>query len=164
MFGVSESQAVLIAPLWNWNSAKSTWRNFLWCSNRTFMELKLGIPSNLNRPIDCSNRTFMELKFGKWKRLRAKRNGSNRTFMELKCTSRDCSSTNCSVLIAPLWNWNTVLTIIIKNRVFVLIAPLWNWNYSTPLNWPTSKSSSNRTFMELKYCCHQHALTHLRKF
>ena len=79
---------VLIVPLWNWNSVWSSLTSLIWCSNRTFMELKssttedypchlivLIVPlwnwnsvstSRLWR-MNCSNRTFMELKYGKVK-------------------------------------------------------------------------------------------------
>ena len=54
---------------------------------------------------------------------------SNRTFMELKCTTRDTRQ---------------------KRHITVLIVPLWNWNKWTT-SWSSRMSSSNRTFMELKY-------------
>ena len=57
------------------------------CSNRTFMELKLGIERSLKGQFTGSNRTFMELKY---KAITAKITihlCSNRTFMELKWLS-----------------------------------------------------------------------------
>ena len=52
MFGISDAQAVLIVPLWNWNegmaeAAKEVKKS----SNRTFMELKCwcGSESTIRR-------------------------------------------------------------------------------------------------------------------
>ena len=39
----------------------------------------------------------------------------------------------------------------INQSKLVLIVPLWNWNSRMVRNWPLPFSSSNRTFMELKY-------------
>ena len=96
-----------------------------------------------------SNRTFMELKQQPTAYNKAPAFSSNRTFMELKLFSAFLVSTTISVLIVPLWNWNSNFTSTRKattcsNRTFmelkrlrykvpyllgiVLIVPLWNWN------------------------------------
>ena len=77
-----------------------------------------------------------------------------------------------SVLIVPLWNWNSSGVRSLQTRQIVLIVPLWNWNTVTspsaafscsvlivPLwNWNHLRQSTaqflfrfNRTFMELKF-------------
>ena len=54
------------------------------------------------------------------------------------------------VLIAPLWNWNPKAETRILLCAHVLIAPLWNWNMETHwIGWAIIRS--NRTFMELKF-------------
>ena len=54
---------------------------------------------------------------------------SNRTFMELKSSESERLSLSDTVLIAPLWNWNKVIS---RSQVIIL-------------------RRSNRTFMELKF-------------
>ena len=76
---------VLIVPLWNWNKLACTIIEVLISSNCTFMELKWVWANKANAYDWSSNCTFMELKF----------NFNNET------TRRN------SVLIVPLWNWNT---------------------------------------------------------
>ena len=120
---------VLIVPLWNWNSEEEGKRTlrvssnctfmelklvWLWflrlvsCrSNCTFMELKFIFPADWNSPVLSSNCTFMELK----SRCRLlpflRRSGSNCTFMELKSRCSLLPFLRRSVLIVPLWNWNS---------------------------------------------------------
>ena len=55
-----------------------------------------------------------------------------------------------TVLIVPLWNWNTLAVNKLRCDKSVLIVPLWNWNYYK-YKLLLIKSSSNCTFMELKY-------------
>ena len=57
---------------------------------------------------------------------------SNRTFMELKYANANAVKEDFSVLIVPLWNWNT------ETPAMIVLLP-----------------SSNRTFMELKYTQNQ---------
>ena len=45
----TQTIVVLIVPLWNWNKWASIWETKSECSNCTFMELKLGLSSKLNR-------------------------------------------------------------------------------------------------------------------
>ena len=117
---------VLIAPLWNWN-----WRNTEGVTgraslNRTFMELKHDAEVASNCP-KCLNRTFMELK--------------RNSVLPL--------SPRLNVLIAPLWNWNSVTCPTVTTSRRVLIAPLWNWNEFCGCK-EKLQGSLNRTFMELK--------------
>ena len=118
---------VLIVPLWNWNVDGS-------CGNKASF---------------CFNRTFMELKYSSKKMAWSLQGSFNRTFMELKYVSAFGWSSQSSVLIVPLWNWNFHLAsknpaLGCFNRTFmelkwsklsrfgrrtkVLIVPLWNWN------------------------------------
>ena len=53
------------------------------------------------------------------------------------------------VLIVPLWNWNKVLILLYLLAKAVLIVPLWNWN-TCYLRKLVGRMRSNRTFMELK--------------
>ena len=93
--------------------------------------------------------------------------------MELKFDQQKWLQNLRVVLIAPLWNWNDQLMILIfprfesSNRTFmelkfqmspfwivfpiVLIAPLWNWNEVAESILISEEASSNRTFMELKF-------------
>ena len=52
--------------------------------NRTFMELKLGKPMDVQYGDGSFNRTFMELKSHNYSDLISLLEGFNRTFMELK--------------------------------------------------------------------------------
>mgnify|MGYP001715812469 CR=1 FL=1 len=139
------------------------------------MELKLLKERFRNASPYCSNRTFMELKLRGnviWLR---KGSSSNRTFMELKLDRLEDVKQKKHVLIAPLWNWNSVPQNYLEalksrsNRTFmelklpyihscfhpwkVLIAPLWNWNML--IHYTAARfDCSNRTFMELKCDIH----------
>ena len=118
---------VLIAPLWNWNYNLILPLKFAYCSNCTFMELKLETLSFATICFFCSNCTFMELKQFRNKNILKRR----------------------YVLIAPLWNWNACKTLHTRRIITVLIAPLWNWNLVK--NWAQQiLYGSNCTFMELK--------------
>ena len=126
---LQDYENVLIAPLWNWNSAGLTFR---------------GTP-------ESSNRTFMELKYTYWLR-------EYRCYCVLIAPLWNWNTLgvdafgNCSlVLIAPLWNWNTWKMQSWRKRQQVLIAPLWNWNNRAAVQCFYTRCS-NRTFMELKYC------------
>ena len=55
-----------------------------------------------------------------------------------------------TVLIVPLWNWNSKETEQMEFMIFVLIVPLWNWNEFDRLGHQPLNTCFNRTFMELK--------------
>ena len=48
--------------------------------------------------------------------------------MELKFLRTKWETTLISVLIVPLWNWNTCKGFSLSAVDYVLIVPLWNWN------------------------------------
>ena len=102
---------VLIAPLWNWNCVNYKTLHSYLRSNRTFMELKCTMRCRLSIATSSSNRTFMELKLRYLRKTYRYSGSSNRTFMELKYTTV-LFVTLLSVLIAPLWNWNSSLLIL----------------------------------------------------
>ena len=74
------------------------------------------------------NRTFMELKYLYLIMVWTQKYCFNRTFMELKYWYECQKITKATVLIVPLWNWNTSPEVVDIQQV-----------------------SFNRTFMELKY-------------
>ena len=59
---IVDSEQVLIAPLWNWNSRLISQSRTEQSSNRTFMELKYHYSYQTESAQEGSNRTFMELK------------------------------------------------------------------------------------------------------
>ena len=99
---------------------------------------------------NCSNRTFMELKLGSSLHSAARWDGSNRTFMELKLYTYKLLKISVLVLIVPLWNWNWAKHLVFLYLKVVLIVPLWNWNEEYEFKY-SAVGGSNRTFMELKY-------------
>ena len=70
--------------------------------------------------------------------------------MELKYQKKHHWNHRQSVLIVPLWNWNSIAAYLDKRNNSVLIVPLWNWNNVQSTCWG-SINCFNRTFMELKY-------------
>ena len=78
---------VLIVPLWNWNERPDEVGEIVSSFNRTFMELK--------QPHGCEKKKSSQ-RF-------------NRTFMELKQPQIAKTATIKSVLIVPLWNWNSAI-------------------------------------------------------
>ena len=103
-----------------------------------------------NMRTGSSNRTFMELKSLTTIVSIGTTEGSNRTFMELKSRFYSASTRADSVLIAPLWNWNTTTAKICEyvsqssNRTFMeLKSSRRDYLLATD-------GGSNRTFMELK--------------
>ena len=141
---------VLIVPLWNWNKDSSNSSRKEEGSNRTFMELKLGLRHIQLERRRCSNRTFMELKSITTITSEKRRGRSNRTFMELKygfyawTTSERCGS-NRTFMELKFENSYTL-----SSEHDVLIVPLWNWNRTLHWAFHATAARSNRTFMELK--------------
>ena len=140
---------VLIVPLWNWNSGATVTYSSQNRSNRTFMELKCQSKVKATTKIKV-----LIVPLWNWNlelnAITDRAKCSNRTFMELKCQSANRRAGESIVLIVPLWNWNINAPNIYMYFNYVLIVPLWNWNMLSRLReyWT---SSSNRTFMELKY-------------
>ena len=66
----------------------------LFCSNRTFMELKFVELIAIHRAGEGSNRTFMELKYCRGRGTTRAPYSSNRTFMELKYLCRRVGGSN----------------------------------------------------------------------
>ena len=75
---------VLIAPLWNWNECFVCCSAWYVCSNRTFMELKLG-----DRCLIVTATVVLIAPLWNW-----------------NLQSPNCHNFQIYVLIAPLWNWN----------------------------------------------------------
>ena len=115
------------------------------------MELKRGIWPYMMQIASSLNRTFMELKHDAEVASNCPK-CLNRTFMELKRNSVLPLSPRLNVLIAPLWNWNSVTCPTVTTSRRVLIAPLWNWN-SHIAAISARIPRLNRTFMELKHWC-----------
>ena len=125
--------AVLIVPLWNWNTL-TTWQRGrgrgvlivpLWNWNR-------GIYRGRDAGAEGSNCTFMELKSACAAFLLPRHRCSNCTFMELKLLINFIIDLIYWVLIVPLWNWNC-RDVYYVVRSAVLIVPLWNWNRAVHL-------------------------------
>ena len=79
------NRKLIIAPLWNWNSA---------------------ILLTCLKSKDTYNCTFMELKFRVFNFVGCFTHSYNCTFMELKFSSSAFSFSLANLIIAPLWNWN----------------------------------------------------------
>ena len=99
--------------------------------NRTFMELKHITRRATKIASKSINRTFMELKLGRYSEWSETHKRINRTFMELKHVNIMDVTSNVTVSIEPLWNWNAypVVSHVCTQRVS--IEPLWNWNRNT---------------------------------
>ena len=148
---MEEHSHVWIAPLWNWNwDCRAYLTSLHPCLNRTSMELKLLTifklegeatvwiaplwnwnwgAANVLRLSLRLNRTSMELK-----QRRITRIIEIRFRFESHLYGIETRFTFIHYLyfffvwIAPLWNWNDWLLLLVFCSRCVWIAPLWNWN------------------------------------
>jgi len=60
------------------------------------------------------------------------------------------SSELIKVLIEPMWNWNSQVSVFRSSSLMVLIEPMWNWNEIPYEDYFTENVSFNRTNVELK--------------
>ena len=127
---ISDSTAVLIVPLWNWNKLYDYQEEGVRSSNCTFMELKLW--SLILRLLN-----FLS---------------SNCTFMELKSLSSNRERVKRKVLIVPLWNWNWK-TLAFSVSLLGSNCTFMELKFSKVLGKGQFRTCSNCTFMELKSLC-----------
>ena len=78
------------------------------------------------------------------------RGAFNRTSMELKPLIFAIISSTISLLIEPVWNWNSCCYLLARWSCYLLIEPVWNWNFSILAYELWSYPTFNRTSMELK--------------
>ena len=119
---------VSIVPLWNWNRQKRALAN----RRELFQSYLYGIEIHINvcacRAFWRFNRTFMELKYtfcvfrggGSWFQ-------SYLYGIEI-ALPQPLTTWNSPVSIVPLWNWNSLLSLLTHYALRVSIVPLWNWN------------------------------------
>ena len=75
----------------------------------------------------------------------------NRTSLELKPLLTAYGLPPPSLLIAPVWNWNSSKTTHRNtDALLLLIAPVWNWNVNDAIGTVRLLQSFNRTSLELK--------------
>ena len=141
--------AVLIVPLWNWNTDLSDISKNEYSFNRTFMELKYCLAMRVLR--QCK---VLIVPLWNWNAERKSLALAEEVVLIVPLWNWNGWAVNIwrwdkSVLIVPLWNWNNLWDIWERRATFVLIVPLWNWN-NFQADMHIWLQCFNRTFMELK--------------
>ena len=144
--------ALLIEPVWNWNAVNSVVSAPVQIAfNRTSVELKLDVGvGDLSKHL-AFNRTSVELKRILSSFLSMRTWTFNRTSVELKHRISGRSAKRwLPLLIEPVWNWNSFVSLRLSRRRSLLIEPVWNWNLQgNHVPW-RHLPPFNRTSVELK--------------
>ena len=119
----------LIAPSWNWNRDYRLW------------------PIAKKHPL---NRTILELKYVK---VNVQRRNStlNRTILELKCVHPVLEQVALIHLIAPSWNWNSLLSYFNIKGTGALNRTILELKYVPKTTDNEVWRTLNRTILELKW-------------